>query len=87
MAKPFNQKAQVFQFPQNGKGTFEKKKFKVPRFEKIFKVLQGAEVLKKNIQNPTERISLQRKKYFQSPSFEKKKKKILSSWTSLRHPH
>ena len=59
-------------------------------FEKIFQValknkrknfqnLQGVEALceKKKIQNPPERIKIASKeKYFQSPSFESKKKKF-----------
>ena len=59
-------------FWKNISSSFEKQK------KKNFQNLQGVEALcekKKKIQNPPERIKIASKeKYFQSPSFESKKK-------------
>ena len=77
---PFSKKTQNFLSPTKmAKVLFEKKYFKwlwkiKEKISKIYKVWKRF-VKRKKIQNPPERIKIASKeKYFQSPSFESKKK-------------
>ena len=77
----------MFKVPQKMAKVLLKKKSKCRASKKFSKFYKVWKCLKKIFKIPQRGYHFKGKNIFKVPALKKKGKKILSSWTSLRHPH